>query len=120
MGYDRLGSVPTQFQGIDFPPITSGVDPDRSPWIRIRIRNLDPDPGGKKRPTNKKKKYKKNSFFESPGCSLLKAECFSCSLDKSKLQFLIKKDKKNPAVFFYFQFLVIKTLDLDPDPQLCP
>ncbi len=51
----------------------------------------------------------------------LRAEGFSCSLDVfyeglgiSKLQFLKKKsNNKFSAVFF--QFLVIKTLDLDPD-----
>ncbi len=33
-----------------------------------------------------------------------------------------KKEKKNFIVFFFFQFLVIKNLDLDPeqDPHLDP
>jgi hypothetical protein len=58
-------------------------------------------------------------MFASAGCSLLRAEGFSCSLDVlyggqeiSKLQFLIKKIR----IFFsckFFQFLVIKNLDPD-------
>ncbi len=69
------------------------------PWIRIRIRirNPNPDPGGQKLPTNIEKKLE---------ISVLRAEGFSCSLDVlygglgiSKLQFLIKKKKKNSAVF---------------------
>jgi hypothetical protein len=50
-------------------------------------------------------------------------EGFSCSLDVlyegleiSKLQFLIKeKYLKNLLAVFFLQFLVIKTLDPDPD-----
>jgi hypothetical protein len=39
-------------------------------------------------------------------------EGFSCSLDISKLQFLNKKRyEKGFAVFFFLQFLVMKTLD---------
>ncbi len=49
-----------------------------------------PNPGGQK------------FIFWSAGCSLLRAEGFSCSL-----QFLIK------SLFFFLQFLVIKTLDPD-------
>jgi hypothetical protein len=53
------------------------------------------------------------SCFESAGCSLLRAEGFSCSLDVlgiSKLQFLIKKLSK---IFYsctstFFQFWVRK------------
>ncbi len=56
----------------------------------------------------------------------LGAEGFSCSLDISKLQFLIKKRSKNFQLYFFLQFLVIKTLDpdslemldQDSDPQL--
>jgi hypothetical protein len=60
----------------------------------------------------------------------LRADGFSCSLGVlyrglgiSKLQFLIKK-LKNFSALYFFQFLVIKTLDpeldpdSDPDPQL--
>jgi hypothetical protein len=54
----------------------------------------------------------------------LRDEGFSCCLDVyeglgiSKLQvtFVIKKYIKNFSLIF-FQFLVIKTLDLGPDPQ---
>jgi hypothetical protein len=66
-------------------------------------------------------------MFLSTGCSLLRAEGFSCSLcvlygdlGISKLQFLIKKIKiKFPAINF-FQFSVIKPWIRirDPDPQL--
>jgi hypothetical protein len=56
----------------------------------------------------------------------LRAEGFSCSLNVlygslgiSKLQFLIKKRYiKNFKLYFFLQFLVIKTLD--PDPYLNP
>ncbi len=56
-------------------------------------------------------------MFWSAGCSPLRAEVFSCSLDVlgiSKLEFLNKK------LFFQnvLQLLVIKTLD--PDPELDP
>jgi hypothetical protein len=61
-------------------------------------------------------------MFRNSGCSLLRAEGFSCSLDGLcgglgiyKLQFLIKKF----ANFFFsckfFQLLDIKPLDPDPD-----
>ncbi len=53
----------------------------------------------------------------------MRAEGFSCSLDvlyggpgKSKLQFLIKKEKKLSAVFFIL-VLAIKTLDPEPEPD---
>ncbi len=61
----------------------------------------------------------------SAGCSLLRAEGFSCSLDifYSGLEIF---DQKN-IIFFSVEFLiflgVIKTLDLDPevytDPKHC-
>jgi hypothetical protein len=47
----------------------------------------------------------------SPGRTVLYG-----SLGKSKLQFFIKKYQFISGVIF-FQFLVIKTLDLDPDPD---
>jgi hypothetical protein len=70
----------------------------------------DPDPGGQKWPT-KIEKNSTNFMFLSTGCSLLRAEGFSCSLGVlygglgiSKLQFLIKKiEIKFPAINF-FQF----------------
>jgi hypothetical protein len=72
-------------------------------------------------------------MFLSTGCSLLRAESFSCSLGVlygglgiSKLQFLIKKiEIKFPAVNF-FSILGHQTLDTnpgsgsgirDPDPE---
>ncbi len=75
-------------------------------WIRIRIEiaDPDPDPGGKKWPT-KIEKSPEFSLFLSTGCSLLRAEGFSCSLGVlygglgiSKLKFLIK----NIEIFFQF------------------
>jgi hypothetical protein len=42
-------------------------------------------------------KYYKEKKKVGAGCSLLRAEAFSCSLDISKLQFLTKKkDFKKP------------------------
>jgi hypothetical protein len=68
--------------------------------LRIRIQE------GKNDPQNRKK-YRIFMFI-SAGCSLLRAEGFSCSLGIlgglgiSKLQFLIKKIKiKFPAVNFF-------------------
>ncbi len=74
-------------------------------------------------------------MFWSAGCSLLRAEGFSCNLGVlygglgiSKLEFLIKKIKiKFPAVNF-FSILGHQTLDpdlqlekmLDPDPYPDP
>ncbi len=49
-----------------------------SPWILIRIRNLDLDPGGQKWPTNIENWI--NSIFWSAGCSFLRAETFSCPI----------------------------------------
>ncbi len=49
-------------------------------------------------------------------CSLFMAEGFSFSLDINKLQFLIKIiNKKFLSYIFFLQFLVIKTLDPNPD-----
>jgi hypothetical protein len=47
----------------------------------------------------------------------LRAESFSCILDISKLQFVIKKKilKNFSCIFFLLHFLVVKTPDLDPD-----
>ncbi len=61
-------------------------------------------------------------MFLSTGCSLLRAEGFSCSLGAlygdpgiSKLQFLINKiEIKFPAINF---FLVLGHQTLDPDPE---
>jgi hypothetical protein len=72
-------------------------------WIRIRIQE------GKT--THKNRKKYRIFIFLSTGCSLLRAEGFSCSsgvlyggLGISKLQFLIKKTEiKFPAINF-FQF----------------
>jgi hypothetical protein len=84
--------------------------------------------------THKNRKKDRIFMFGSAGCSLLRAEAFSCSLGVlygglgiSKLEFLIKKTKiKFPAVFFS-SILGHQTLDPDPgsgsgsrnpDPQL--
>jgi hypothetical protein len=83
-------------------------------WIRIRIRiqiaDPDPDPGGQNWP-KKIKKRNRIFIFWSAGCSLLRAEGFSCSLgvlyvglEISKLQFLIKKIKIIFLVVNFFQF----------------
>jgi hypothetical protein len=83
-------------------------------WIRIRIRiqiaDPDPDPGGEKI-TQKKLKKDRIFIFWSAGCSLLRAEGFSCifgvlygGLGISKLQFLIKKIKIKFLIVNFFQF----------------
>jgi hypothetical protein len=76
--------------------------------------------------THKNRKKSKIFMFLSTGCSLLRAEGFSCSLGFLygglgiiKLQFLIKKiEIKFPAINF-FQFEVIKPWirirDADPE-----
>ncbi len=48
------------------------------------------------------KKVKLNFIFWSAGCSLLRDEGFSCNLDISKVQFLIKKDFKKFLLYFFF------------------
>jgi hypothetical protein len=63
--------------------------------MRIRIQEGTYDPEKKLR----------NFIFRTAGCSLLRAEGFSCSLDVlyegiSKLQFLIKKRYKKVFSFF--------------------
>jgi hypothetical protein len=82
---------------------------------------LDPDPGGQKWPTKIEKVQ--NFHVSSTGCSLLRAEGFSCSLGVlygglgiSKLQFLIKKIEIKFPFKFFFSILGHQTLD--PDPQL--
>ncbi len=82
----------------------------RSCWIRIRIQIADPDPGGQKWPQKTVKKDRIFIFW-SAGCSLLRAEGFSCSLGVlygglgiNKLQFLIKKIKIMFLVVSFFQF----------------
>ncbi len=72
---------------------------------RIRIHFGRSDPGGPKWPTK---------VFSSARCSLLGDEDLSCSLD------VLIFDQKNINVFSAVNFpkyLVIKTLDLDPDPH---
>jgi hypothetical protein len=63
-------------------------------------------------------------MFWSAGRSFLRAEGFSCSfcvlyggLGISKLQFFIKKNINFFSAVNFFQFLVIKTLDLELDPE---
>ncbi len=65
-----------------------------------------------------------NFSFGSAGGFLLMAEGFSCSLDVLygglgiyKLQFWIEKEEKKISIvrYFFLPFLVMKTLDPDPD-----
>jgi len=56
---------------------TSVSDPDPH-WFRLG--RMDPDPGGQKWPSKIEKKLR-NFKFLSAGCSLLRAEGFSCSFD---------------------------------------
>jgi hypothetical protein len=49
--------------------------------------------------THKHRKKLLNFIFRSAGCSLLRAEGFSCSLVISKLQFLIQKRKKKILLY---------------------
>jgi hypothetical protein len=81
-------------------------------WIRIQE--------GKNDPKNIKKL--RNFMFWSAGYYLLTAEGLACSLDFpygglgiSELQLLIKTILK--YVLIVFKFLVIKTLEMDPDPH---
>jgi hypothetical protein len=78
-------------------------------WIRIRIQE-----GKNEKKIDKNRKIEKRtefSFFEVPGCSLLRVEGFSCGLSVlygglgiSKLQFLIKKIEIKFLVVNFFQF----------------
>jgi hypothetical protein len=73
-------------------------------------------------------KNEENLSFEMHArCFLLRDEDLSCSLDVlygdigiSKLQLLIKKNINFTAAVNFFQFLVIKTVGLDPDPYPDP
>jgi hypothetical protein len=93
------------------------------PWIRIRIRNPDPDLRGQKWP-----RKIENFTVSSAGCSLLRAEGFSCSLDFlygglgiSKFQFLIKKrNKEKFSCLFSSYFWSSKPMDLYPDSLKMP
>jgi hypothetical protein len=72
--------------------------------------------------SHKNRKKSRIFMFLSTGCSLLRAEGFSCSLGVlygglgiSKLQFLIKKKEiKFPAINF---FSILGHQTLDPDPE---
>ena len=80
-------------------------------WIRIQEGKM----------THKNRKKSRIFMFLSTGCSLLRAEGFSCSLGLlygglgiSKLKFLIKKiEIKFPAINF---FSILGHQTLDPDP----
>jgi hypothetical protein len=74
--------------------------------------------------TQKNRKKDRISIFSSAGCSLLRAEGFSCSLGVlygglgiSKLQFLIKKIKIKFLVVNLFSNLDHQTLDPDPESR---
>jgi hypothetical protein len=69
----------------------SGLDPDS---MGYQVPYPDSQSGSGSRRTKKSHKHRKkliNFIFGSAGCSLLRAEVFSCSLDIGKLQFLIQK-----------------------------
>jgi hypothetical protein len=81
--------------------------------------NPDPDPGGHKLPTNIEKLI--NFIFRSAGCSLVRAEGFSCILDNdTKYQFLITKKRLFLKILLYFFSPVFDHQNpgfgLDPDP----
>jgi hypothetical protein len=74
--------------------------------------------------THKNRKKSRIFIFLSigTGCSLLRAEGFSCSLGIlygslgiSKLQFLIKKIEINSSSYKFFSILGLQTLDPDPE-----
>ena len=96
-----------KFQGFGSVSGSAWIPVNLSCWIRIRIQEE------KNGPKNRKKS--RIFMFLSTGCSLLRADSFSCSLGIlygglgiSKLQFLIKKiEIKFPSINF-FQFKVIK------------
>jgi hypothetical protein len=111
-------------------------DPDPYPDLdphSFELLDPDPDPhsncgsgSGSRRAKMTHKNIKKSRIFMflSTGCSLLRAEGFSCSLGVlygglgiSKLQFLINKiEIKFPAINF-FQFKVIKPRIRIRDPN---
>ncbi len=109
-------------------PMVSGsvVDPDS-------VGSLDPYPvtdsqSGSRRAkkTHKHRRKLIKFMFWSAGCSLSRADGFSLSLDIlyggigiRRLDFWSKKDwKKNFQLCFFLQFLVMKTMDTDPDSDL--
>ncbi len=83
-------------------------------WIRIRIgsgfNQFCGSRSASRTAKNDPQKKFRNFMFWRDGCSLLRAEGFSCSLNVVYEVLGIRF----PAVNF-FQFLVIKTLELDPD-----
>ncbi len=91
-------------------------------WIRIRIHfgRLEYGSGSRRAKIKMTHKSEQNS---SARCYIMRDEDFSCSLDVlygglgiGKLQFFYQKIRKISTVNF-FLFLVIKTLDLNPDPH---
>ncbi len=106
------------------------------PWIRFDFGRLDPDPGGQTMAHKNRKKRKKFHVFMyhvfmfmfwSAGCSLLKAEDFSYSLDAlygglGIVNYNVYQIFVFPAVIFLL-FLVVSTLEphwsnmLDTDPH---
>ncbi len=96
--------------------------------ILIYFDRLDPDShwecgSGCRRAKLATKVGKKlrNLMFVSAWCSLLRAEGFSCKLGVLRDKTIAFYDWKYINFFFsavnVFQFLIIKTLDLDPDPH---
>jgi hypothetical protein len=74
-------------------------------WPNEKTSAVDPDPEGKHR------KKLINFIFLKCWMSLVRSEVFCCSLDISKLYFLIKKIFH--PYFFLLHFFVIKTLGPD-------
>jgi hypothetical protein len=99
-----------------------------SVFVPHSIKLVDPEPNSesgygsiREKMTHKNRKKLINFMFRGAGCSLLKAEGFSCVLDVryeglriSKLQFLIKKNIKFFFSCKFVQFLIIRILDTDP------
>ncbi len=72
--------------------------------------------------TNKHRKKSINSTFYSAGFSLLRAKGFSCCLDLSKLQFLIKRDIYEKIQLYFLSSVFDHQkpgsgLDPNPDPD---
>ena len=90
---------------VPLPPSFKQCFGSGSAWIRFDFGQLDPDPHWEygsvpRRPKKTQKNIKRRNFmFYSAGCSLLRAEGFTCRLDVlyrglwiSKLEFVKKKD----------------------------
>ncbi len=111
------------------------VSPPLFSLVNTRVSDPDPYPdphsncgsgSGSRRAkmTPKQRKKSRIFMFWSAGCSLLRADGFTCSLGAlywglgiSKKQFLIKKIKSKFPALIFFQFYVTKPWIRNPDPQ---